>query len=144
MKRVNIYLEPKNHGVRMKHGACGWVTEFITSAGVPVTRTGIAVENDTTGNRIVLLAFNQAVGILKEPCSIVVFTHSAYLEGLCSGWLLEWEKNNWQKRNGERLKNVDLLTVLFMHLEEGHRLEFEIRDKHIYSQWMKGEMRTCL
>lgn len=144
MKKVNIYLEPKKRGVRMEHGACGWVTEFITSKGVPVTRSGIAVENHTTGNRIMLLALIKAMEILKIPCEITIHTHSAYLEGVCREWLFEWEKNNWQKKNGRMVKNVDLLTVLFMHMDEGHEISFELQEKNIYSGWMKGEMKKCL
>ena len=62
----------------------------------------------TTNNRMELLAVIQALSLLKEPCTVDLFTDSRYIaDAINKGWLKSWKSKGWKRKDGA-LKNPDL------------------------------------
>ena len=83
----------------------------------------------TTNNRMELLAAITALEMLKEPCSVTLYSDSKYLvDSVNLGWIEKWKANGWKRNSKEKAKNVDLLIRLISQLEK-HSVEFI---------WLKG------
>ena len=63
----------------------------------------------TTNNRMELFAAISALGALKEPCNVRLYSDSAYLVNAFNDhWIEGWIKKNWKTSSGEPVKNRDL------------------------------------
>lgn len=66
-------------------------------------------EAHTTNNRMELLAPIQALSRLKEPCSVEIYSDSAYLvNAFRQNWLVNWQRRNWIKSDKKPVENQDL------------------------------------
>ena len=65
----------------------------------------------STNNRMELTAAIQALGALKGPCQVDLYTDSEYLRRGISEWLPAWRSRGW-KRKGGALANLDLWQTL--------------------------------
>jgi len=85
-------------------------------------------EEITTNNRMELIAVVTALGALKEPCAVELYTDSLYIvNAIKHKWLESWEKRGWTRKDGE-LKNLDLWKKLAPLLSE-HKVNIN---------WIKG------
>jgi len=75
-----------------------------------------ACEN-TTNNRMELLAIIEALKILKEPCEIKLFTDSNLMVQSINEWLFTWVKKNFKNK-----KNVDLWQE-YLKLAKNHKIK---------------------
>ena len=56
--------------------------------------------------------------MLKEPCSVSVYSDSAYVvNSIEKGWIYSWKKNGWRKADKKEVKNVDLWERLLKQME---------------------------
>lgn len=69
-------------------------------------------ENDTTNNRMELLAVIQALNSLKRPCAIHLYTDSQYVQKGISEWIHGWKARGWKTAAKEPVKNADLWRLL--------------------------------
>ena len=51
--------------------------------------------DDTTNNRMELLAVISALEALKRPCTVAVFSDSKYVLDGITRWVKGWQKRNW-------------------------------------------------
>ena len=66
-------------------------------------------EENTTNNRMELIAGIQALSALKVSCNITLYTDSKYVMCGITEWLENWKKNNWKTSNKKsEVKNIDL------------------------------------
>ena len=65
------------------------------------------VEN-TTNNRMELLAAIMALKHIKDNSEITVYTDSTYVKSGITEWILKWKKNDWKNANKKPVKNKDL------------------------------------
>lgn len=83
----------------------------------------------TTNNRMELLASIKALSILKQACSVELYTDSKYIaNAINKNWLKSWKINNWITSKKEPVKNKDLWTELDLLLSK-HKVIFN---------WVKG------
>lgn len=83
----------------------------------------------TTNNRMELLACIVALEALKFSCAVTVYSDSKYMvDGVSKGWAAKWMRNNWKRSGGDRAENVDLWERL-LSLIEKHQVKF---------QWVRG------
>lgn len=83
----------------------------------------------TTNNRMEILAVIKALELLKEPCEVSVYTDSRYVsDSIVKGWVYNWEKNNWMKKDKSEALNKDLWKKL-LELLRIHKVSFF---------WVKG------
>ncbi len=70
------------------------------------------VEN-TTNNQMELTAVIKALETLKEPCKIVIYTDSQYVQKGMSEWINGWKLKNWKNVKNDWLwKQLDQLASL--------------------------------
>ncbi|MEL4107103.1 ribonuclease HI [Oscillospiraceae bacterium WX1] len=122
MKKVTIYTDgacsgnpgPGGWGAILRYGE----KEKELSGGAP----------ETTNNRMELSGVIAALKALHEPCQVDLYTDSQYVvNAVNEGWLTNWQKRGWRRRDGE-VKNVDLWLTLIPLLET-HNVSFI---------WVKG------
>ncbi|RCL03919.1 MAG: ribonuclease HI [Candidatus Tokpelaia sp. JSC189] len=102
MKQVIIYTDGACSG---NPGPGGWGVLLDWNG---YEREIYGGEVETTNNRMELMAALNALNILKEPCSIDLYTDSKYVHDGILKWINGWEKNGWQTVSGKPVKNVEL------------------------------------
>lgn len=122
MKQVTIYTDGACSG---NPGPGGWgaILQYKEQS-----RELSGGEKDTTNNRMELSGAISALGALKEPCEVDLYTDSQYIaNAINKNWLSGWKAKNWKRKDGE-LKNVDLWQELDRLLQI-HTVTFH---------WVKG------
>lgn len=85
-------------------------------------------EQETTNNRMELMAAIQALEILKYPCRIKLYSDSKYVLQGITEWMANWKKRGWKTAAKKSVKNEDLW----------RRLD-EVMQKHTINwTWVKG------
>ena len=73
-------------------------------------------QGNTTNNRMELTAAIMALDALREPCSVCVYTDSAYLcNGFSNGWVYAWQQNGWLTNAKKPVGNRELWEALIQH-----------------------------
>jgi ribonuclease HI len=85
-------------------------------------------EQNTTNNRMELLAAIKALEALKKSCIINLYTDSNYVKNGITQWIDGWVKKNWKTANGKNVKNQDLWERL-LTLSNNHQIKWI---------WVKG------
>jgi len=107
MKNVIIYTDGACSG---NPGPGGWGA-ILKYGRHEKTISGF--EENTTNNKMELVAAIEALKSLKEPCRVELYSDSAYLvNGFEKGWVENWKKNGWINSKKEEVKNQDLWTEL--------------------------------
>ncbi len=79
---------------------------------------------DTTNNIMELTAVVEALKLIKFPCSIKVYSDSAYvINGFTQGWIYNWMKKGWKTADGSPVKNKELWQTLYQFTQI-HKIEF--------------------
>ena len=121
MKAVSIWTDGACSG---NPGPGGWGAILRYGSAEKELSGGEAL---TTNNRMELTAVLRALGALKEPCEVTVYTDSQYISrALTDGWLAKWKAAGFTKKGG--LKNAELWRELDALLQR-HRVRFE---------WVRG------
>ena len=110
MKKISIYTDGACSG---NPGPGGWGAILLYKEA----RKEISgSEAHTTNNRMELMAAISALDALKEPCTIALYTDSAYLyKAFTEGWIQNWERNGWKTSTKKDVENRDLWQRLIMH-----------------------------
>jgi len=85
-------------------------------------------EENTTNNRMELMAAIVALETLNRPCQVVVTTDSQYVRQGITEWLEGWKKRNWKNSAKKPVKNADLW----------QRLDAATQPHQIEWKWVKG------
>ena len=79
---------------------------------------------NTTNNIMELTAVVEALKLIKFPCSIKVYSDSAYvINGFTQGWIYNWMKKGWKTADGSPVKNKELWQTLYQFTQI-HKIEF--------------------
>ncbi|MBR6740655.1 MAG: ribonuclease HI [Clostridia bacterium] len=123
MKTVELYTDgacsgnpgPGGYAAILRYGE----KERIVSGG----------EEDTTNNRMELRAAIEGLKVLKEPCTVELYSDSKYLvDGLEKGWAESWRRRGWKKADKTPAKNPELWQEL-LDLCQTHEVRLH---------WVKG------
>lgn len=103
MKEVNVYTDGACSGNPGKGGYCA----ILIYGDVEKVVSGF--EDNTTNNRMEILAAIMGLKALKEPCKVNLYSDSQYLiNAFNEGWIVAWQQNNWKNSNKKEIKNIDL------------------------------------
>lgn len=119
---VNTCLDGKNQVIIYTDGACsgnpgagGWGAVLIHGEK---QKEISGYEAETTNNKMELTAVIKALSMLKQPCSVELYSDSAYVvNSILQGWLENWKKNNWLGADKKPVKNQELWLELDRLLE---------------------------
>ena len=85
-------------------------------------------EENTTNNRMELLAAISALEAMTEPCKVVLTTDSTYVKDGITRWIRNWKANGWKTAAKKPVKNKDLW----------ERLDAECLRHQVDWRWVKG------
>lgn len=85
-------------------------------------------EQETTNNRMELMAAIQALETLKYPCTIKLYSDSKYVLQGITDWMDNWKKRGWKTAAKKPVKNEDLWRRLDA-VRQGHQIDWT---------WVKG------
>ena len=85
-------------------------------------------EDNTTNNRMELMAAIEGLKALTRPCQVVLTTDSKYVKQGINQWLAGWKKNGWKTASKQPVKNKDLWQALDKECSR-HEVEWH---------WVKG------
>lgn len=118
MKRVEIYTDGACSG---NPGPGAYAAILIHEN---VEKEMVGGELLTTNNQMELMAVIKGLEALTGPCSVTVYSDSAYVvNAFLKNWLVAWKNNNWKNSNKEPVKNIELWKKLD-ELVSKHKVEF--------------------
>ena len=119
MKEVIIYTDG---ACSYNPGPGGWAAVLIYKGN----EKRISVfEPETTNNRMELSAVLEALKALKEPCSVVVHTDSAYIHNAFErGWIDKWLSNGWKNASKQPVENQDLWKAILQAAKD-HKVSYK-------------------
>jgi len=85
-------------------------------------------EDDTTNNRMELMAAIVSLETLTRPCHVDLYTDSSYVKDGITQWIKRWRQNGWRTAAKKPVKNAELWQQLDAALER-HEVEWH---------WVKG------
>ncbi len=83
---------------------------------------------NTTNNKMELMAAIMALETLERPSTITVVTDSTYVKNGVTGWIFGWKKNGWKTASKKPVKNVELW----------QRLDAAQARHQVTWEWVKG------
>lgn len=91
-------------------GPGGWGALLIAKDGDTLlkSRELFGGEQDTTNNRMELLAAINALNALEMPSTITVVTDSVYVKDGITKWIFGWKSRGWKTAAKKPVKNVEL------------------------------------
>ena len=118
MDKVIIYTDGACSG---NPGPGGWGCVLLYGK---YRREASGAEKMTTNNRMEVTAAIEALRLLKRPCTVELYTDSAYLyNAFEKNWLKSWQKNNWKTAAKKDVENRDLWESL-LELYNIHQVRF--------------------
>lgn len=122
-KEIIIYTDG---GAEPNPGPGGYGVVIIDEIGPRELLGGFKL---TTNNRMELMAAIVALGSIKQPHKIKLYSDSKYLvDAMVQGWAKRWQKAGWIRNVKDSVSNVDLWERL-LALCTKHQVEFI---------WVKG------
>ena len=121
MKEIVLYTDGACSG---NPGIGGWAA-ILNYNGIEKILSG--GENQTTNNRMELMAVIKGLEAIKEKCKVDIYSDSAYVvNAFLQDWFGNWVKNDWKKNKGQVL-NVDLwkklLSLISQHDVTWHKVK---------------------
>ena len=117
-KEVIIYTDGACSG---NPGPGGWGT-ILMYRDIKKELNGCSL--NTTNNVMEITAVIEGLKLLKEPCTVKIYSDSAYVvNAFNQHWIESWIKNNWQNSKKEPVKNKDLWLELYALVKE-HKVQF--------------------
>ena len=122
MKTVEVFTDG---GCRGNPGPGGWGAVLRFGGHERELRGS---EENTTNNRMELLAAISALEAMTEPCKVVLTTDSTYVKDGITRWIRNWKANGWKTAAKKPVKNKDLW----------ERLDNECLRHQVDWRWVKG------
>ena len=91
-------------------------------------------ENNTTNNRMELMAPIMALKKIKSKSEITIYTDSRYVKDGITEWIKKWKLNNWKSSNKKPVKNKDLWV----------KLDYCCQKHEVSWKWVKAHARNKL
>jgi len=122
VKSVTVYTDGACKG---NPGPGGWAA-ILDYQGRKREYSG--AEQQTTNNRMELMAAIAALEALKQPCRVELYTDSNYLRQGITEWLANWKRRGWKTAARKPVKNRDLW----------QRLERAAAAHEVRWHWVRG------
>ena len=118
MKKVKIYTDG---ACSYNPGPGGWGCVLIYGEK---QKQMSGFEENTTNNRMELMAVIKALEELKQTCEVDLFTDSAYVSNaFLQDWISGWAQKGWRGSDKKEVKNKELWQRL-LELTQKHKVTF--------------------
>ena len=118
MKQVDLYTDGACSGNPGLGGYCA----ILIYQGAEKVLSGS--EDNTTNNRMELLAVIKGLEALLFPCIVNVYSDSQYVvDAFNKGWINNWQANGWRTSGKKEVKNPDLWEDLLKYTKK-HTVTF--------------------
>lgn len=118
MEKFTIYTDGSSRG---NPGPGGYGAILVS--GSRVKEIG-GREEETTNNRMEMMAVIEAMRNLPEGEEAEVHTDSEYLMKGATLWIKNWQKNNWRTKNKKPVLNQDLWQEILL-LSENRKISWQ-------------------
>lgn len=123
--RVTLYTDGACSG---NPGPGGWGAILVCD-DPPGEKELSGAEDNTTNNRMELMAIIEGLRRLKRGCDVTITTDSTYVaDAFRKRWIEKWQKNGWRTAAKKPVKNEDLWRELLACVEP----------HHVKWQWVRG------
>ncbi len=85
-------------------------------------------DEETTNNRMELMAAIKSLEVLSRSCSVTLITDSQYVRQGITEWMTGWKKRGWKTAAKKPVKNKDLW----------QRLDEAVKSHQVEWRWVKG------
>ncbi|MEM7189011.1 MAG: ribonuclease HI [Pseudomonadota bacterium] len=89
-------------------GGWGVVMQAVQDGEIVRERELSGGEDETTNNRMEMMAAIMALETLERPSAITLVTDSTYLRDGITKWIHGWKRNGWKTAARKPVKNEDL------------------------------------
>ena len=120
---ISVYTDGACSG---NPGIGGWGVVILKTDEEAIFLNG--GENNTTNNRMELIAAINSITYFKDRQKLELYTDSKYLKDGIEKWIHNWKLNGWKTANKKPVKNKDLWL----------KLDYEINKHSIVWNWVKG------
>ena len=120
---ISVYTDGACSG---NPGIGGWGVVILETDKEEIFLNG--GENNTTNNRMELIAAINSITYFKDRQKLELYTDSKYLKDGIEKWIHNWKLNGWKTANKKPVKNKDLWL----------KLDYEINKHSIVWNWVKG------
>ena len=120
---ISVYTDGACSG---NPGIGGWGVVILETDKEEIFLNG--GENNTTNNRMELIAAINSITYFKDRQKLELYTDSKYLKDGIQKWIHNWKLNGWKTANKKPVKNKDLWL----------KLDYEINKHSIVWNWVKG------
>ena len=100
--KVKVYTDGACSGNPGKGGWAAIILEGNNQSSISGS------ENNTTNNRMELMAPIMALRQIKKHSEITIYTDSKYVKDGITEWIKKWKLNNWVSASKKPIKNKDL------------------------------------
>lgn len=101
-KHVEIYTDGACSG---NPGPGGWAAILVYGT---TEKEITGAEENTTNNRMEMMAAIGGLEALKGSCRVDLFTDSTYVQKGITEWVHSWKARGWKTADKKPVKNVDL------------------------------------
>ena len=122
MNKVEIYTDGACRG---NPGPGGWGAVLMYGEKTKEIYGG---ENNTTNNRMELMAAIRALEALNRGCELTLYTDSQYVRKGITEWIMNWKKRGWKTAAKKPVKNADLWQLL----------DEQVNKHNVNWVWVKG------
>ena len=134
--QVNIYVETDLRSLREQERTVMYLLE-CRIRGVPITKNRMFTISGSL-NECILKGLVEALGRVKKPSQITIFTSDSLLLDMILYHLPVWPAQDFRKKNGEEIANRDLWMEFY---DRAHKHNITThRGEHEYRNWMLSEM----
>lgn len=118
MKNVKIYTDGACSG---NPGLGGYCAILIYNEFEKVISGS---EENTTNNKMEVVAVIKGLQALKEQCNVEIYTDSQYVVNAFNlGWIENWQNSGWKGADKKPIKNIELWKEL-LELTKKHNVTF--------------------
>lgn len=138
---VNIYIDTGIRGPQKRDGSYLYLLEARLQDGRNADVWKWVPLEQTTENQAAVYALEEALGRLKRPCSLTIWTECPYLAAaLENRWYARWREQNWETARGEPVKDAEKWQSI-EYLLNAHGFRVRLKEHHAYRDWMRREIR---
>lgn len=105
-----------------------------------VTRNGTVILEDTTENQLTLTAMDEALGRIRRPVSLTIWTDCDFVAAaLRQGWPEKWKEADWKNAKGKPVADAEKWQSVLVRISV-HEVSVNLNEKNEYAGWMKREL----